>query len=229
MEQTAEKFGNNFSVINSDTVVSKAETSNYIIKVHGDFSAEFVLKEQDYLDYEKNYILIDNLLKTVFSTNLVLFVGYSLNDYNIRLILNWVKNVQKEYFITPVFIHTDKKLDDIELKYQENRGLKIIDCNDFIETDNQYLDRYKSVLDRILTYNIETELTVVEERIDYLFGKLIKIKNLDYIRKEDFNSIFDKKYALNNEWVIQYISGGKKINEFDNDIYNDKLSYILDF
>lgn len=43
LEQAACKFGRNFSVINADHVVSKAETTNYILKVHGDFSEEFVL------------------------------------------------------------------------------------------------------------------------------------------------------------------------------------------
>lgn len=90
IEDCATKFGENYSVVASDTYISDAETIRYLLKVHGDFSADFVLKESDYLNYEYNYQLISNLMKSIFATNLVVFVGYSLDDYNIRLILNWM-------------------------------------------------------------------------------------------------------------------------------------------
>ena len=74
IEKTAAKFGRNFSVLNSNDVVSKAETTNYIVKVHGDFTSKFVLKEQDYLNYEQDFILIDNIVKNIFATNLVILL-----------------------------------------------------------------------------------------------------------------------------------------------------------
>ncbi|WP_370671413.1 SIR2 family protein [Clostridium botulinum] len=46
LEETVVKSGKNFSIINSDKVILKTETINYIVKVHGDFSSDFVLKEQ---------------------------------------------------------------------------------------------------------------------------------------------------------------------------------------
>lgn len=121
LEQAACKFGRNFSVVNADHVVSKAETTNYILKVHGDFSEEFVLKEEDYLNYENNYVLIDKIMKTIFATNLVIFIGYGLNDYNIKLILNWVKNVQSDSFVKPIFISTVKgyKIMNLDIKNSE--------------------------------------------------------------------------------------------------------------
>lgn len=201
LEETAIKFGRNFSVLNSNKVVAKAETSNYIIKVHGDFSADFVLKEQDYLDYENKYLLIDNLVKTIFATNLVIFVGYGLNDYNIKLILNWVKNVQSDSFVMPIFIHTGKMLSDIELSYQEGRGLRVLDCNDYT-SDTDYLVRYRSVLKNILTFNNETDLVDRVNKLKYIYEKVVGVKNLDYIRREDFNSIFNGEYELNDKWEI---------------------------
>ncbi|WP_222434409.1 SIR2 family protein [Rummeliibacillus sp. SL167] len=185
LEETAIKFGRNFSVLNSNKVVAKAETSNYIIKVHGDFSNDFVLKEQDYLDYENKYLLIDNLVKTIFATNLVIFVGYGLNDYNIKLILNWVKNVQSDSFVMPIFIHTGERLSDIELSYQEGRGLRVLDCNDY--TDNtDYLVKYRSVLKDILTFNNETDLADRVNKLQYIYEKVFGVKEFGLYSKRGF-------------------------------------------
>ena len=131
LEQTAVKFGRNYSVINADNSVAACDTTQYIIKLHGDFESSFVLKEDDYLNYEHDYMLVDKIVKSIFATTLVIFVGYGLNDYNIKLILNWVKNVQEETFIKPIFIHTDEPLNRLERNYQEHRGLEVLDCNDF--------------------------------------------------------------------------------------------------
>ncbi len=201
IEETAIKFGRNFSILNSNDVVAKADTTNYIVKVHGDFSSEFVLKEQDYLDYENNYILIDNIVKTIFATNLVVFVGYGLNDYNIKLILNWVKRIQSDSFVMPVFIHIDDKLNENELMYQEGRGLRILDCNQYTDSDI-YTERYSSVLKQILSYNGENCMLERSEKLQYIYNKILGVKNLNFIRREDFRSVFRDEYELNDEWKI---------------------------
>lgn len=232
LEETAIKFGRNFSVLNSNKVVSKAETSNYIIKVHGDFSAEFVLKEQDYLDYENKYILIDNLVKTIFATNLVIFIGYGLNDYNIKLILNWVKNVQTDSFVMPIFIHTGERLSDIELSYQKGRGLRVLDCNDYTN-DTDYMVKYSSVLKEILTFNNETDLLGRDSKLQYIYEKVVGVKNLDYIRREDFNSIFKDEYELNDEWrIVNKTKTGDAIFDENNQLKtlsNIRLDFFEDF
>lgn len=103
-------------------------TKRYILKVHGDFeNNKFVLKEQDYLDYEKDYVLINTVVKTIIATNLIVFIGYGLNDYNIKLILNWVKQVQGDTFIEPIFIYTGKEeLSDEMITYYKGRGLELL-------------------------------------------------------------------------------------------------------
>ena len=123
LEQTANLFGVNYSVINSDKKVAQVSTQRYILKVHGDFEENnFVLKEADYLNYEQNFKLIDNITKTIMATNMIVFIGYQLSDYNIKLILNWVQNVQGDSFIKPVFIYTDlEKLSDISIDYYKKR------------------------------------------------------------------------------------------------------------
>lgn len=222
LEDTSIKFGRNFSVLNSDQVVSKGDTANYIIKVHGDFSSDFVLKEQDYLDYENNYVLIDKLVKTIFATNLVIFIGYGLNDYNIKLIINWVKNVQSDSFIMPVFIHTGERLTDIERAYQKGRGLRVLDCNDYTDS-NDYTAKYKSVLTEILSYNEKCDLLDKTKKLQYIYDKISGVKNLNYIRREDFSSIFNNEYEIDNFWRIINKSE-EQLNYFE-DFYNNEKDY----
>ena len=66
------------------------------------------------------------------ATNMIVFIGYQLSDYNIKLILNWVQNVQGDSFIKPVFIYTDpEKLSDISIDHYKKRGLRIICAYDY--------------------------------------------------------------------------------------------------
>ena len=199
LERTSVKFGRNYSVINSDRAVSSGVSNQYLIKLHGDFSANFVLKEQDYLDYETNYMLIDNLVKSIFATTLVIFVGYGLNDYNIKLILNWVKNVQADTFICPIFIHTGKKLSKLDKNYQKYRGLEVIDANDFGKfADDDYRGKYKKVLSEILNYNAKADSNSKINIVEKLNDKVTGIENIHYFRCRDFNSIFANEYYLDN-------------------------------
>lgn len=214
LEQEAVKVGRNFSVINADNAVSSAPSSPYIVKVHGDFSSSnFVLKEQDYLDYDQNYKLIDKLVKTIFSTNLVIFIGYSLQDYNIKLILNWVKNVQADSFIKPVFIHIGNPLSELELDYQDNRGLRVLQTTDFGDLPNNYTDKYSKVLEPIIEYADKKVPESFDEKMEYLADKVSGISHITYLRSSDFNSVFEGDYEINSGFLMN-ISPITKLDPF---------------
>lgn len=228
LEQEAVKVGRNFSVINADNAVSSAPSSSYIIKVHGDFSSpDFVLKEQDYLDYEQNYKLIDKLVKTIFSTNLVIFIGYSLQDYNIKLILNWVKNVQADSFIKPIFIHIDKPLSELELDYQDKRGLRVLQTTDFGDLPNNYTDKYSKVLEPIIEYEDKKILKSFDDKMEYLADKVSGISHIRYLRSSDFNSIF-KEYHIDIISLIN-MSTITKLEPFHQEHTYDYFETLFEF
>ena len=207
LEQTSVKFGRNYSVINSDASVSSSVSNQYLIKLHGDLKTKFVLKEQDYLDYETNFMLIDKLAKSIFATTLVIFVGYGLNDYNIKLILNWVKNVQANTFIRPIFIHTGEKLSKLEKEYQKQRGLDVIDANDFGKFEKEeYQRKYKIVLDKILYYSAINQDDLKLSIFEKLNNKVSGIENIHYFRRIDFNSIFIDEFYLDNWEAVRDLS-----------------------
>lgn len=221
LEEVATKFGKNYSVINSDDKVSSTSSNNYLLKVHGDFEHDnFVLKEDDYLNYSENFKLIDNLMKTVMSSNLVVFIGYSLGDYNIKLIQNWVKQVQGKTFIKPIFIYTGEvKLDDIQIKYFEKKGIKILDANNYIK-GNQYEEKYKVILEKIINYKKTNNLSNVKEDLDVLYSKMQEIEKMPYVRYKDFKQIFNNDYYVDelgylnkNSTEVKYIESYFKTRE----------------
>lgn len=229
LEQEAVKVGRNFSVINADNAVSGAPSSSYIIKVHGDFSSSnFVLKEQDYLDYEQNYKLIDKLVKTIFSTNLVIFIGYSLQDYNIKLILNWVKNVQADSFVKPVFIHIGDPLSELELGYQDKRGLRVLQTTDFGDLPNNYTDKYSKVLEPIIEYEDKKIPESFDEKMEYLADKVSGISHITYLRSSDFNFVFEGDYEINSGFLMN-ISPITKLVPFHQEHIYDYFEILFEF
>ncbi|WP_443625130.1 SIR2 family protein [Catenibacterium sp.] len=229
LEQEAVKVGRNFSVINADNAVSSAPSSSYIVKVHGDFSSSnLVLKEQDYLDYEQNYKLIDKLVKTIFSTNLVIFIGYSLQDYNIKLILNWVKNVQADSFVKPVFIHIGDPLSELELDYQDKRGLRVLQTTDFGDLPNNYTDKYSKVLEPIIEYEDKKIPESFDEKMEYLADKVSGISHIRYLRSSDFNSVFESDYKINNG-ILMNVSLITKLVPFHQEHIYDYFETLFGF
>ena len=134
IEDSALQHCKSYKAVACDGNVPKIYGDRFILKVHGDFSNNnFVLKEEDYLNYSENFKLIETLTKSIFSTNTVVFIGYGLNDYNIKLIVNWAKSLLKDNFLEPIFIYTDDhKLSKEELIYHKSKGLSVIERDQLI-------------------------------------------------------------------------------------------------
>ena len=75
-----------------------ADKSKYIIKMHGDVlrPETIVLKEQDYLEYSQKHVLIELFVKSLLADHTILFLGYSLNDYNVKLIVSWINYLRSQ-------------------------------------------------------------------------------------------------------------------------------------
>lgn len=98
LESSKNVFREQYQVIVRDKDLLNADKSKYIIKMHGDLSLHesIVLKEQDYLNYSQNHVLIELFIKSLLTDHIVLFLGYSLNDYNIKLIISWLNYMRSQ-------------------------------------------------------------------------------------------------------------------------------------
>ncbi len=98
LESSKHIFREQYEVIVHDKDLLTTDKSKYIIKMHGDMSdpESMVLKEQDYLNYSHNHVLIEHFIKSLVADHIVLFLGYSLNDYDIKLILSWLNYMRSQ-------------------------------------------------------------------------------------------------------------------------------------
>jgi len=210
------KRGKYYSVISAEEDVAHVTSSRYLLKVHGDFRRGYngkniVLKEDDYLNYEQDYPLISNLMKTIIATHTIVFIGYGLGDYNINMLLNWVKKLQKDSFHKPFFIRTDPfPIEKETLIYYENKGLKIIDAASLIKnSESDYLERYSVVMDLLIDSRENKFISKDEEVIDYIYKKISPLFSLEYVRKIDLKHVFDYDYNFEvNGTVVRHKNKG---------------------
>lgn len=191
LEKAAVKNFKTFISVSKEDEIALVNGEHYIIKAHGDYkSGNIVFKDSDYMNYESQHKLVDTLIKSIFASNLVIFIGYSLQDYTIRYILNWVHNCLKEKF-KPIFIYTDdSKLLKSDIEYQESRGLRIIDWHDFFTKKEQatitFTQRYTKILTEILNRkNNSFSKSDHQRNFNLLYQKLLPLDSFLALRHED--------------------------------------------
>src|SRR5699024_9406254 len=138
-------------------------------------------------------------MKTIIATHTIVFIGYGLGDYNINILLNWVKTLQKDSFNKPVFIRTNpQKISQEELVYYENKSLKIIDAASlFDEKVEEYMPLYSRVMDLVIESSESKLISNDNEAIEYIYKKTSPLFPLNYIRTVDFNELFERDYVFN--------------------------------
>lgn len=122
-------------VITADKDFFKAKGNSYLIKMHGDIDdvRNIVFKEDDYLQYSETHRVMEVFLKSLLIDHVFLFVGYSLNDYNLNTFTSWIDYIAQEMNIKEsihknYFLSSSAQAGTDYLKtYYENKGLHVID------------------------------------------------------------------------------------------------------
>lgn len=214
LEDSAIQCCQSFKIVSRDDEVPNIYGDKYILKIHGDIGhRNIVLKEEDYLNYSEKFKLIETLVKSIFATNTVVFIGYSLNDYNIKLILNWTKALLGGKFRKPIFIRSDNNtLRDEELRYHESRGLSVIECKKLSPDASDYTTLYLSVFDAIKKLSIDNvEGLSEDEAFDNLYARLYPLNDIKALR---INDVYKK--------LKPYVSFG-----VDGEIYTHDTGVLL--
>ncbi len=105
-------------VVDDRSLIESTNDCKYI-KMHGDFEHNnFVFTEDDYLNYSNNFPIMENFIKTILSTHIVLFLGYSFSDIDLKQIENWIQNNTD---VTPKMYLTkfSEDINETEVKYLE--------------------------------------------------------------------------------------------------------------
>lgn len=117
LENSKEINARLYSIISQDKDILLENNTYYIIKMHGDLQnpESIVLKESDYINYEQTHPLICTFIKSLLIDHTFLFIGYSLNDYNLKLIIGWINYFCEIYGIKnrphSFIVHTDETLE----------------------------------------------------------------------------------------------------------------------
>ena len=207
LEDAAVQYCQSFKVVSQDEDVPTIFGDRFILKLHGDFKHNnFVLKEEDYLNYSENFKLIETLVKSIFSTNTVVFIGYGLNDYNIKLILNWTKTLLKGSFIEPIFIYTgDRVLTAEEIVYQQSKGLAVIEWNKLIASTDIYLDRYNAIFAALKNQSkLSLDGKSEDEAFEILYNLLQPLNRLSALRIGDIPKRLYPYVRISDDGVIKY-------------------------
>lgn len=126
-----------YEVIGLDEDLLKAQSSHYLLKMHGDLShlEALVLKEDDYLQYSEKHPLMELFIKSLLIDHTFLFVGYSLNDYNLKTFLSWIdffgrekkvrQKMHKNYLLSVDIAEHEQYLFD----YYAHKNIEVIDLN----------------------------------------------------------------------------------------------------
>lgn len=110
----------NYSLWNND---------HFVLKAHGDAKTpkEIVLTERDYRNIIYNQSGYQSILHAIFSTNSILFVGVSLNDPELLLLLGYIHNIfhggsPTHYALVPKNAVTDTEVE----RWRKDFNIEII-------------------------------------------------------------------------------------------------------
>ena len=185
--------------------------------MHGDFkNHNIVFKEDDYLNYQYNFPLIENYIKSILSTHTILFLGYSYNDINFKQIMKWLQNYSK---VQPPRYLTVFNENSTQNKYLENHGINTFlldEPNKEMKSQKDYFHNTKYFLSLIKNYETLDSLKTDNDVISFVFNKLKILAGLNGILLEQIQN------SLTNCGFI-YDDNDKIILEF----YDKILTYDI--
>jgi hypothetical protein len=126
LEQQIENDHKQFAIIKEDKDMPNMSYPNSLIKMHGDFdSNNIVLTESDYYNYQRNFPLIRSFVLSLFASKLVVFVGFSFADLNLKMILNDLHNVLKDS-MQRAYLISDVNPSQTITQYYSNKGINVV-------------------------------------------------------------------------------------------------------
>ena len=201
IEQAAENNGEFLYVVSQDSDLPYRKAGKELIKMHGDFEHDnFVLKEDDYLHYHKNFKLIENYVKSLIGTKTVLFIGYSLGDPDVKHIFSWVKEVLEEHFQRAYLIATGRTENQNEIEYYKHLGVNIIYAMDFFGEGEIQIQDHSTQLLQTLNYFLKDE---EKEKgiIDSVYSNLKPFIDLNYTYEKYISNAFTRLRSKINEKI----------------------------
>lgn len=219
LESSKNEFCEQYQVIVHDKDLLNAEKSKYIIKMHGDINElnTIILKEEDYLNYSQEHVLLELFVKSLLVDHTILFLGYSLNDYNIKLIISWLNYMRSQNNALSsgqkvgYIVLDEYEISDTQISYFAGNNIGVINIYEMPTINNiptslakEKGKRLYSFLKVLADSSLEEELfssAAIEQAVDFmsqhtyveykLILKLLFIKN--YEKVDNVLRLFSEK------------------------------------
>lgn len=196
LEQAMVRTRNRFFVVRRDEDLPYNKGERMLLKMHGDFASDnIVLTEDDYLDYARNFPLIRSYVMSLFASKLVLIVGFSYSDINLKYILRDVRMCLGDK-MQPVYMLASKKYNEHVQSYFDANYIHVVTISD---------EEAKSALDsqhaEYITKPFEHDLS------NTLYHQLVLLEKYS----EQSNDFMDLVINFLSEYADQFSSLGAYI------------------
>lgn len=179
LEQEIENEFKQFDIIREDKDMPNMSYPNSLIKMHGDYDTNnIVLTESDYYNYGKNFPLIRSFVLSLFASKLVVFVGFSFADLNLKMILNDIHSVLHDS-MQRVYLISDTKPSQIMNSYYENKGINVV----YLEEED---------LAELYSKKEDKEYTLTIPKGIYLYKV---IRSINTVRKDYYQDLSSRLYS----------------------------------
>ena len=186
IEQAAEDNNEVIEVICKDSDLPYRTGRKELIKMHGDFQNDnFVLKEDDYLSYSRNFRLIENYIKSIIGTKVVLFIGYSFNDPDVKQVFSWTKDILHGDFQRAYLIESGKPYEVNEFNYFKNFGINVIYAS--MVTKNAFQNDLTKNLVNVLEWLLDEP---EKKGLESVYNELRVFESFDYISRKYIGNAF---------------------------------------
>lgn len=229
LEKSISSNGDLYFTVADDHELASSPSSQLLVKMHGDLAhRNIVFKESDYLAYADKFPLIENFIKSLFSTHVVIFVGYSISDYNLNQVLSWIRNRTQD--APPAFtILTESKITLSESNYLREKGVYPLLCEESSNSAAEYPSlsaksrRVAATIAKI-THPESTEMLDIigEIATDISSWEIVYPSVFVQLFKNRFNTTeINKIYFDSSQNVIVY-----NLSEEEKDYNRDKIREI---
>lgn len=189
-------------VATQDSDLAYGIAEKKIIKMHGDFDHDnFVLKEDDYLNYSKNFRLIETYIKALIAGNVVLFLGYSFSDPDLKQIFTWVKEILGGDQPQSYLVAVGEKFSASKYNYFQNFGIKILYGSEKIKNYSKIT--LEQQLEQMIDFLLTEPKIKYENTVDEVYQLLKPFKNLNYVYNAYIKNIFHNKSVIMNFYIAQ--------------------------
>lgn len=180
IEQELSKDFLQYHIIREDKDIPQMTYPNTLVKMHGDYVTDnIVLTEDDYYNYKENFPLTRAFVQSLFASKLILFVGFSFADLNLKFIINELKNILSDKMQRPYLLSCDEPSYATKL-YFVKKGVNIVYISEAdvdLLNDGKYQSKDLSGIglhtDKLL-YAIKNYSAIPQDNLAlYLYNRII--------------------------------------------------------